>query len=196
MPSPNASARAAAAAGFIAVVGAIVVGALHPTPNASHRHTRVDHDGGLPPGSRCYTVTARASPQARALFGLDPDGGDQYVRVTVAYTPDDAGIGPSLPAGMDPLDDTATDTVCPAGAAEVEGGMQGDTAAPWQCACPVSDSGALVMARLMDGGSVVVPAWPQTFHVGDWLTDAGTWIGKACEEFSGSSSWVPECGAP
>jgi hypothetical protein len=183
--TPSASTRAAAAAGFLAVVGAIVVGSLHPTPDASHRHTRVLRDGGLPAGSRCYTVTARASPQARALFGLDADGGDQYVRVTVAYQPSDSGTGPSLPSGMDPLDDTAVDAPCPDGGAEIEGGMQGDATSPWQCACAVPDAGCLQP----DGGPAPTG---YTLQPGAFVPGPGCFY-KACEEFAGSTSWVSQC---
>lgn len=179
--TPSAATKAAAVVAVLGIAAAIVVGTLTPEVGPGARSLRIGWDGGKPADVACMETAALTSPRTRALFGLDADGGDQYVYVRICGVPTDGGQ-PELPAGMVPV--TPTERTAATGDYQLEAWMDG---AGFPCAC---STGADCEAVVSDGG------WEAAL-LGVTFND-GAWRGtgcyrKTCVELFGTSSWPPAC---
>lgn len=193
--SASPQVRAGATAAALAAIAAITALTLQPRPDVDKRHTAVPFDGGAPVGARCLWVTARASPQAQVLFGLDAGGGTAYVHGYWCALPTDAGIGfvaeAALPAGIDVLRESEWETPHDGGTVQAEFWLQGHSSAGFKCACSSGDT-CTWQQPLPDGGSLSRTAPPGvTLEAGTW-TGAGC-VSKPCVEWAGTSSWPAAC---
>jgi hypothetical protein len=144
-------------------------------------------DAGMPAGAVLVHATARASPQAMAIFGVDAGGAAHaYFRCNIVSVPVDGGTDPgaALMPGADVVYDDDTVDAAPAGAPQLECWRQGRADAPFPCACSTGPG-----CIQPDGG----PA-PQgvTLQAGAFVPGAAC-LAKACVELAGSSSWPAEC---
>lgn len=139
---PSAAITTGATIAVLAIVGGILAGRVTPDAGLGGRYARILWDGGRPTGVECIWVTARTTPAARALFGLDADGGVQYARVRVCAAPADGGV-PLLPEGMEALPDSE---LADGGDYQLEAWLGAD--APFPCACSSGND-----CWLTDGGA-------------------------------------------
>jgi hypothetical protein len=188
MTTPPASRLAGGAAMFLIVVAGLYAG-LSPTVPPSKRTCQVNTfpDGGtLPPDALCIWTTGKSSAEARALFGCDSSGGEQYVQTRIYAPETDGGAVSDLPSGMVANPDTQYMEPCDGGPVFFAA-MQGEEAFP--CAC---STGMDCEELAPDGGWVTARA--------NMTHESGRWRGegcfrKACAELSelNSSSWPAEC---
>jgi hypothetical protein len=179
--------RIGLALSFLGVVGGLLYGTLHVEQVTPGRHVRIAWDGGTPDGSVCVELDGLSSPQARALFGLNPDGGQQYARIRMgAYLADDDAGMPELPPGMLALEGSEVvldGGVCPY---RFEAWLPA-TDAPFPCAC---STGSNCQSLASDGGWATAPTGV-TLPEGRWK-GAGCFP-KVCTELLGSTSWPGVC---
>lgn len=193
---PSDNLKAAAAAAFIATAGLIAYGVLKPDVAPGKRRTSVAWQKAPTGDVRCIWTSALASEESLNLFGLATDGGGaRYVHVRQCAEVGDGGEAPSLPPGMQTIEDSQEE-VAYDGGPQTLAVLQGEAEAP--CACsPGLDSGCEM--RGVDGGWMPARfagadggwrAWNNTLPAGEWR---GGCFPKVCIEAADVTSWSSEC---
>jgi hypothetical protein len=183
--------KAGAAAAVVVIAGALTVGTIAANVSAGRagkekRRASVQWQGDklATESVRCIVAIGYAQPAALALFGLQSDGGPQYVKTRVCAVPDAGSV--NLPGGMTVIDGTQVEELYDGGSPQMEASLQGES--EFVCAC---STGSDCEMMLMDGG------WGAA-GTGNTLA-AGRWRGSGCfrkscvELFGQASSWPQEC---
>ena len=183
MARPSNAVLAGAGAAALVIGAALVAGKLAAKPDPDHRRSTVEWDGGAPQDATCLEAEVLTSPEARALYGLDADGGSDYVHVRLCAPPDPSGNRVAMPAGFEVVEGTQESSAGPA-SAQVEAWMRGK-AGGFKCACAKD-------ATCLYKGAAALPAMKgNTLPPGSW-SGAGC-VPKTCVALAGREVWPSEC---
>lgn len=181
---------------FLGLVGALAYQLVTPEQVVPGRHIRIPWpEGEAPADSLCVELDGLASPEARALFGLHPDGGFTYCHLRIGAAEAPEGVEyPALPEGMLAIDPYH---VLDGGPCEyqLEAWCDYQVATGLVAACaPATPDGEPVPSdcewRLLDGGWAPAPLRVH-FPAGTWR---GGCVPKPGGEVAGVSSWPAGCG--